>query len=310
MPTTYQVLADSETEFNRVLSRLGIPLSHTDRIHIAFALVSELAELVSLYRTSGIDEKWAAHEKKYKKGEPTQALLDIREVANFIPFLHEINDEILKTKLTLLIKGNLLRIEESEVNNNSVARNTQFELFLFSQLRSVGIDAELCDPNPDVKVFINGRTYYIECKRILRLTATSVNTNSKKALRQLNEHMDRHDESQFGVVALSVQRILAKPEEILNSHTQQSGLDFIQNQSYDFIEQNNHSWQNPARLKNSRIASVWVHFSGGIITKTQPPLSSLSNLTMTNAWRDARNLDVIKKDFAHMEGALRKISNK
>jgi len=310
MPTTYQALADSETEFNKVLDRLSVPIIQTDRIHLAYGIVSELAELVSQYGTVGIDEKWAALEEKYTKGEPTQALLDIREVAHFLPYLHEVDDGILKIKLTALIKGNLLRIEESEINNNSVARNTQFELFLFSQLRLVGIKAELCDPNPDVKAYINGRTYFIECKRILRLTNTSVNTNAKKALRQLNEHMDRNNESQFGIVALSIQRILAKPEEILNSPTQQTGLDYIQKQSHDFIEQNNQSWQNPARLKNSRIASVWVHFSGGLITKTSPPLSSLSNVTMTNAWRDARNLDVIKADFAYMEETLRKLGNK
>ena len=107
-----------------------------------------------------------------------------------------------------------------------------------------------------------------------------------------------------------MQRLLSGPDMLLFSENQVVGLSHVQDLTRAFIEEYHHIWQNPNRLKNSRIASVWVHYSGGLMTPGKsPPFSSLSNTTMTNAWKDARNLNVIREDFADMEAKLRSLNN-
>ena len=305
MATTYRNLANSEKDFDNILTKIKMNVNRSDRIHKAYTIVRKLADLVYGNGSKGSEQRWKAHNEKYPKGESLQALLDIREVANFIPFLGTIERSVLRLKMEALLKGSMIRGDESELNNKSVARNTQFELFLFSHLCLSGYEVEICEHNPDIKVTIGSRVYFIECKRILRHSDNSVNSNVKTALRQLNSSLVNKDDNHFGIVAISVQRILSKPEDILNSKTPDTGLKYVQELTRQFIEENNASWQNSNRLKNNRIASVWVHYSGGVVVDSDIPLWSLSNTTMTNAWRDSRSMDIIEKDFANMQRQLR-----
>jgi len=303
--TTFRQLANTRNEFDLLLSRCGTTSVNNNRIHRAYNMVTELADLVDNNKHPNSDIEWEKYAEQHSMAEPLQALLDVKDIHNFLPYISGVSDLILKEKLKRLLDGPFMMLNESSTTNTSEPRNTQFELLLFGLLRRAGYNAELCDPRPDIKVYSGNLEFFIECKRILNLSEASINRNTKEAYRQLNIQMDRNNKNQFGAIAISVQRLIVKPEEILNSPSPMNGLNFIKKLSEDFILKYGKIWHNPSRIKNSRIASVWVHYAGGVISKQfSPPLNMLTNTTMTNAWHDSRNLKVFIETFNDMESKL------
>jgi hypothetical protein len=141
-------------------------------------------------------------------GELATALIELRDLIEIYYAFRSDNTAIFKDKLGAALSGPLTIVEEStEKPANTAGRNIMFELSLAAHWRLLGLDVELSDP--DVILHVGDITFYVECKR--PFSEHSVRSNLRDALRQLNRKLSHAaSTSHFGLVALSVTRILNK----------------------------------------------------------------------------------------------------
>ena len=86
-------------------------------------------------------------------------LREIDEIVEIVEAFEGIPDSESMRRLQLLPKGQ----EGPDDEDNATARDTQYELLLWSALGSAGIDATLSEP--DVAITHDGEVYYLEAKR-------------------------------------------------------------------------------------------------------------------------------------------------
>ena len=141
------------------------------------------------------------------------------------------DERIVKRKLKDLLKGTYLLSEET--SNNTKARDTTFELSLFSFFNSRSLAVELGDPNPDLKLTTNNFTYNIECKR--PNSAGSLETNIRRAVNQLKE---TGNSKGIPAIALSLEQVLLGDELILHSYDEQSAMNYLNILLTTFAQEN------------------------------------------------------------------------
>lgn len=157
----------------------------------------------------------------------------VLEICNIIDAIEETkpNDDILKEKLCNIVQGSYLLSEESI--DNSIARNTTFELSLLSFLHSKGLHVQLCHPNPDLSLKLSNFQYSIECKR--PFSYKSLEKNIYKAVKQLRKHTQI---DQIPTIALSLDQVLLGKDLILDSKDEKSALLFLEKTIFEFSQKN------------------------------------------------------------------------
>lgn len=157
----------------------------------------------------------------------------VLEMCNIFDALENSNQDkkIVREKLIDLSKGTYLLSEES--SNNTKARDTTFELSLFSFLRARKLNAKLCDPNPDLLLPIGNFVYNIECKR--PNSSKSLERHIKDAVIQLEK---TKTENSIPTVALSLEQIILGGDFIFDSTVENNARSYLDTLLYLFHQEN------------------------------------------------------------------------
>jgi len=188
---------------------------------------------------------------------------------------------ILKEKLTDITKGSYLLSEENE--NNTIARDTTFELSLFAFFKKKGFEPSIYDTNPDLKLKTDNFIYNIECKR--PVSNNSLEKNIKKAFKQLNK---KNKKNIIPTIALSLEHILLGNELILHSRDEHSALEFLDKLLLNFS------------LNNKKMLSKICGNTPCLVLYYLSCLSGFSNkdLPMANATYIVGNVFNFQKDLS------------
>lgn len=146
----------------------------------------------------------------------------VLEICNIINSLENLpqDEKIIKEKLIDLAKGTYLLSEENP--NNTKARDTAFELSLFSFLQARDLNVKVCAPNPDLELKSEKFTYSIECKR--PQSAKTLEKNIKKAIKQLRKSTSINV---IPTIALSLEQVILGNDLILDSRDERSASRFL-----------------------------------------------------------------------------------
>lgn len=157
----------------------------------------------------------------------------VLEICHIIAAIQQTNiaPEVIREKLDYLAQGTYLLSEETLQNVS--ARNTEFELSLFSFFHNKGVDAKLCAPNPDIRVATDHFVYNIECKR--PFSADTVEKNMRKALKQLRKS---YGGNSIPTMALSIDHVLGRRDLILDAEDDASALASLDRAVTSYYEQN------------------------------------------------------------------------
>ncbi|MDP2649412.1 MAG: hypothetical protein Q8P10_01065 [bacterium] len=157
----------------------------------------------------------------------------VLETCNVIDAIEQSNQDpkIVKEKLIDLAKGTYLLSEES--SNNTKARDTSFELSLFSFLQDKGLGVKLTDPNPDLQLKSEKFIYNIECKR--PFSFKSLEKHVKKAVSQLEKTTKANS---VPTIALSLEQVVLGDDLILDSRDEKSALAFLDATLHAFLQKN------------------------------------------------------------------------
>ncbi|OGG18937.1 hypothetical protein A3D78_05780 [Candidatus Gottesmanbacteria bacterium RIFCSPHIGHO2_02_FULL_39_14] len=208
-------------------SNLGLNFDDSNRISKYFKYLGEIEKSRNLDK----DKFHVLIQKNKAKYYYSQFY--VLEICKIIDALQntKIDNNILKVKLTHLAKGTYLLSEEDI--NNTQARDTTFELSLFSFFYARNLRVKLGRSNPDLQLSTTNFTYNIECKRPYSMK--SLEKNIRKALKQL-----RKTQNSVGIptMALSLEQIILGDDLILDSKDEQSALAFLNALLSQFYQNN------------------------------------------------------------------------
>ena len=208
-------------------SKLGLNFDESNRISKYFKYLGE----IEISRKLDKDKFHALIQKNKAKYYYSQFY--VLEMCKIIDALQNstLDEKILKEKLTHLAKGTYLLSEENI--NNTQARDTTFELSLFSFFYARNLRVKLGSPNPDLQLLTDNFTYNIECKR--PYSPKSLERHIRKALKQLRKTRDGVG---IPTMALSLEQVILGDDLILDSKDEQSALTFLDATLSQFAQAN------------------------------------------------------------------------
>ncbi len=217
-----------EEKVKSLYLKFGLGFNSSNRISRYFAYLSDIEKNRKLNKAS-FSQLFQKDKAKYYYSQ-----YYVLEICNIIDAIENSsqNGKIIKEKLIDLSKGTYLLSEES--SNNTKARDTTFELSLFSFLRARNLDIKLCDPNPDLQLVSDNFTYNIECKRPHSLK--SLEDHVKKAVKQLKKSDGKNV---IPTIALSLEQVLLGGDLILDSRDEISASKFLNATLFTFLQENN-----------------------------------------------------------------------
>ena len=211
---SFEEILKSKIHFDNLLSRCGVRIVGQDEIHKEYKLISDLNKIIS------DPVKGQEFIRFYNKdGAIDFALFDLTVISYIIPHISLCSVSVIRKKIKNILK---ISTPVNENFENNIARNTLFELLLYSYLKSVGISAELHEPNPDILVKIQDRNYFIQCKRIFSLNEGAIRSNVLSGLRQLNNDLNKLEDNNYGIIALSVERRFTQGNKKMIATTEKS----------------------------------------------------------------------------------------
>jgi hypothetical protein len=223
----YSDLLLYENKIKDLYSMLGLNFDDSNRISKYFKYLGEIEKSRNLGKV-----KFHALIQK-NKAKYYYSQFYVLEICKIIDALQntKLDENILKEKLTHLAKGTYLLSEENI--NNTQARDTTFELSLFSFLYARNLRVKLGSPNPDLQLSTTSFTYNIECKRPYSMK--SLEKNIKKALKQLRK---TRNSASIPTMALSLEQVILGDDLILDSKDEQSALTFLDATLSQFAQNN------------------------------------------------------------------------
>lgn len=223
----YSDLLLYEKKIKDLYSKLGLNFDESNRISKYFKYLGEIEKSRKLDKA-----KFHALIQK-NKAKYYYSQFYVLEICKIVDALQntKLDEKILKEKLTLLAKGTYLLSEENI--NNTQARDTTFELSLFSFLYARNLQVKVGSSNPDLQLSTPNFTYNIECKR--PYSANSLERNIRKALKQLRK--TRNGVS-IPTMALSLEQVILGDDLILDSRNDQSALTFLDAMLSQFAQDN------------------------------------------------------------------------
>ena len=212
----YSDLLLYKKKVKELYSKLGLNFDESNRISKYFKYLGEIEKSRNLDK----DKFHVLIQKNKAKYYYSQFY--VLEICKIIDALQnsKLDKNILKEKLTHLAKGTYLLSEETI--NNTQARDTTFELSLFSFFYARNLRVKLGSPNPDLKLLTNNFTYNIECKR--PYSPKSLERQIRKALKQLRK---TGNGASIPTMALSLEQVILGDDLILDSKDEQSALIFL-----------------------------------------------------------------------------------
>lgn len=216
-----------EDKIKKLYLKFGLNFNSTNRISKYFKHLSEIEKTRNLEKNTF---NKLLEKDKAKFYFSMYYVLEIYNIVNAIEGSSQ-DEIILKNKLIDLSKGTYLLSEES--SNNTRARDTTFELSLFSFFFSKGLNIKLLDPNPDLQLQSGNFTYNIECKR-----PNSFKTLKKHIRSAMSQLKKTNGQNSVPTIALSLEQVLLGDDLILDSRTGQTALSFLDATLYEFLNKN------------------------------------------------------------------------
>ena len=187
---------------------------------------------------------------------------------------------------------------ETELNNR--ARNTLWELNLFSRLKNAGMFATLADPNPDVLFHASKRKYFIQCKRIFSNKERALRQIIKDAVKQLQKDLEDKEENNFGIIALSLERPFAEIISIIQASSELEGKSNLAELLKIFIKDHGYLLQDPKIIKDHRIIGIMVYTAHPSIVGGKT-FAEDSYIILTNTWPQSTEYQPGFEDFTPLK---------
>lgn len=196
--TSFADLAQSKKELKKLLASINLSIEPNSWLCEAYSMVEKLADVWDKDNPRKNFLKENDHNKIFASLNDTSSFYEI------LPFMEDEDRKLLKHKLKKILK---ITLPTNETTENNEARNTLWELVLFSIFKRIGIKVSFGNPNPDIFIsFDNSHKYYIQCKRIYSNKLNALKRNIYKANKQLEGDLNQKDEKSFGLIALSIER--------------------------------------------------------------------------------------------------------
>jgi len=223
----YSDLLLYEEKIKKLYSKLGLHYNSASRIAQYFAYLTEIEK-----RRGGDSAAFNAFIQQ-DRVKYYYSQFYVLEICHIIDAMSQIRiaPEIIREKLDYLVQGTYLLSEETL--QNASARNTEFELSLFSFFHDKGVDVKLCAPNPDIRVTTHNFVYNIECKR--PYSTDTVEKNMRKALKQLRKS---YGGSSIPTMALSIDHVFGRRDIILDAEDDASALASLDRAVTSYYERN------------------------------------------------------------------------
>lgn len=246
-----QLFFDLEPKYAELMAKIGLPINN-NRFRQAFSNYSKLNSEMKQANTQIIPEKWSTQFK--------HAVYDLTELLDIYHAINDYPDSVLlRNKLKLMNDG--VNSPADETPTNAIARNIQFELILFSELRKAGVVCKLCEPNPDIEITsqLIGHSYAIECKRIYSFSDSKVHSSIIDARDQLNQLLSKKP-YQTGIIALDVTRRLTQGTDYLRAKNESVLLARLSHE-LDQFRVKYMRYFSPQKIGDKRILAILLHAS-------------------------------------------------
>lgn len=188
------------------------------------------------------------------------ALTETREVGTMVPFLLTCPASMLTPRLKAMLAGPELPAEEDQASNQ--ARNIQFELSLATLLSATGISVTLGEP--DLRCAVGGLSIFVACKRLF--SVQKLNKRINEATAQLRRELIQLPNA-FGVIAISLSRVLAVTDRSEAIASQRDGLRKLASRIDALIVGRRARWQQTreAQAILFQVTSVFTNAESGRI---------------------------------------------
>jgi hypothetical protein len=251
-----------------------------DRIHSAIELLRQ-ADAISRG-----EQKPPTREEAEKFYFGLSEALEIHDI--FVAF-EKADPGILKEKLPRAFSGPHRPADETP--KNSDGRNVMFELALGAELIFRGLSAELGDP--DVRLRL-GRGYFLECKR--PFGELNVRSNIRGAADQLEDNLAK-DEAAYGVIAVSVSRLLNPGDKLFVTDFADLGIEQLGNLLEKTARSTEHQWRR--MMVHPRVCAVLFHVSTPAIVKNDGLITKLSYVQVFGMGKETEEQRILQDAMSH-----------
>jgi hypothetical protein len=205
-------------------------------------------------------------------------VFEVQELVYIYQGLSKIPNNQLAGRLKRFIKGPSAVTDENPSKSTNAARNIAFELLIASQLSSSGIEIDF-GTDADMSFTFEDNKFFIECKR--PQYTHQINSNIKGANKQLLKRYRtcKEQKKAFGIVALSVSKILNPKFYILISQNTNSMHSHIENLLNKFHTEHKAKYLNPSDPKT---IGMMVQFSTPVSLEDEKIIAHSHLLDLTN----------------------------
>jgi hypothetical protein len=211
--------------FDEWLQRLGVPLQQADRAHRAIRILEKAERAVQ----DQLEDSEAGISKTEYLFSLTEAL-ELHDV--YVAFQNHPVDKV-RERLIRALNGPAL--PEHEAQNNRDGRNIMFELALGAEWSQYGAEVDLVEPDLFVKT--SDANYFVACKR--PDFEHGIKAAVHDAASQLRGVLSNDQAESFGVIAISLSRILNRGRNFFSGTHQQ-----LTNLLQLIMEEHLHTWRN------------------------------------------------------------------
>lgn len=255
--TSYQTLIDSRSKYEAMLKRLNIK-DKRNRWTMAYDLVNQLEAA----RQGGTIDNIP----NMLMGRIRFALTDLDNMLMILDQFAKEESDLFKKKFIEMLKGS--DSQASEISTDR-SRDAQLELMMCARFREVGLDAQLCDPHPDILIRVNSRKYGFECKRIFSTSDQAVQKHVKKAINQLNDNFLDDDFTKRGIPLLCIDRHITGGNKVLDAKDEEASRKQLGHEIEQFINKHRRHWAGLHKAKQERVIGVMIYINMTTILKVE-----------------------------------------
>jgi hypothetical protein len=258
--------------YSKRLASFGLNINRS-RFKKSFDVYSKVTEELESNDSKVVPEKYI-RDFRYATYDLSQ-LLDIYNALQNHP-----DKNLVKEKLKKLNKGSSIPSEESSAN--TVSRDTQFELKLFSDLRESGVRCDIKEPRPDIEFVGADHKYAIECKRVFSDKDSKVSTRVAEARDQLKMYLEENKNG-IGIIAIDITRRLTGGNTYLRAKNEQVATSRLSHELDEFRKKFARYWS-PNRLEDQRIVAVLLYASMYSYLEERELASHASQIVVQNTF--------------------------
>jgi len=151
------------------------------------------------------------------------------------------SDQLRRHDLKEILRGPFKPIDEESGSGNVNTRNKLFELELAAIIQNGKNELVKVVGFDDIRLKVNSKIVFIECKRLVSLRKEQVFENIIRAAKQLGEKIT--DKKSAGIVGLAIEKILSF-DRIFEFSNQDEALQFLNTKVSEWISENgNEIWR-------------------------------------------------------------------